>query len=69
MFLKPKMLFLVFVVMICCTNLCNANDEDITENVEFSDDGTGRALSLAAANHPAGNLMISQYKISYSKKQ
>ena len=53
---KPKMLFCVFVLVIYLTDFCNAAAEDN----EISDEGSGRSrsLSLAAANHPAGNLLL-----------
>jgi hypothetical protein len=51
---KPKMLIYVFVVVIYATNFCNAA---VVDN-EISDENSGRALSLAAANHPAGNSMF-----------
>lgn len=48
---KPKMLFFVFVVVACSLHLCCADADYFQENNEYSDEG--RALSLAAANHPA----------------
>ena len=51
---KPKMLFYVFVLVIYLTNFCTAAVEDN----EISDESSGRSLSLAAANHPAGNLVL-----------
>ena len=51
---KPMMLFFVFVMVIYLTNFCNAAVEDN----EISDESSGRSLSLAAANHPAGNLAL-----------
>ena len=45
---KPKNLCLLLVTVTCCMTFCIANDAE-------SDEQSGRALSLAAANHPAGN--------------
>ena len=50
----PKMLSYVFVLVIYLTNFCNAAVQDN----EVSDESSGRSLSLAAANHPAGNLIL-----------
>jgi hypothetical protein len=48
------MLSYVFVLVIYLTNFCNAAVQDN----EVSDESSGRSLSLAAANHPAGNLIL-----------
>ena len=47
---KPKNLCFLFIIVTYCISLCTANDAD-------SDQESGRALSLAAANHPAGNFL------------
>ena len=56
---KPKNLCLLLVTVTCCMTFCIANDAE-------SDEESGRALSLAAANHPAGNFKYSYHmKLSY----
>ena len=66
---KPKNLCLLLVTVTCCMTFCIANDAE-------SDEESGRALSLAAANHPAGNFEYSydmkssydfQHNLTYNK--
>ena len=59
---KPKNLCILFIIVTCCmSSFCTANDAN-------SDQESGRALSLAAANHPAGNssnLLDIKYKCDF----
>ena len=56
---KPKNLCLLLVTVTCCMTFCYGNEAE-------SDEESGRALSLAAANHPAGNFeYLYNMKLSY----
>ena len=62
-----KIVFLTLVVSVLGFGLCKADDYGNYQDNEVSDESSGRSLSLATANHPAGmfSLQMSCIVIKY----